>query len=179
MDKLEKYITEHRNQLDAREPGSELWANIEGDLDKRSKQKWFTGGILWKAASIVLLLTVIWLIADRNGQFTDLNKVARDENTEIDLTEVENYYSSIILARQEQIKEYVNQYPELDQRFLNDLNRLDESYEQLKTDLEIGYSEKILNAMIVNLQMQIDVLNQQLEIIENIKNMREDETVNI
>ncbi|MFC2126552.1 hypothetical protein ACFLU5_17315 [Bacteroidota bacterium] len=179
MDKLEKFITKHRERFDNREPDNMIWKKIEGNLDKHNKHKWLTGGILWKAASVVLLITVIWLLADRNGKMSVIDQVTLQESADFDLSEVEKYYTSIIQARQEQIRDYINEYPELDQRFLNDLNRLDENYEKLKMDLEIGYNEKILNAMIVNLQMQIEVLNQQLEIIENFKNMREDETVNI
>ena len=178
MDKLEKFIIEHREQLDNREPDQNLWQKIEGDLDKQNRYKWLSGGILWKAASIVLLFAVIWLIADRNGQ-DDIVQVTPEESTIINLSEVEKYYTNIIMVRKEMIADYINQYPELDRRFLNDLNKLNENYEQLKMNLEDGYSEKLLNAMIVNLQMQIDVLNQQLEIINNIKNIREDETVNI
>ena len=178
MDKLEKYITEHRDQLDTREPDQNLWKKIESDLDNQDRYKWLSGGFLWKAASIVLLLAVIWLVADRIEQ-DDIARVTPEQSSIINLSEVENYYMDIIQVRQEMIKGYINKYPELDQRFLNDLNKLNENYEQLRTNLENGYSDKLLNAMIVNLQMQIDVLNQQLEIIENIKNIREDEAINI
>ena len=50
-------------------------------------------------------------------------------------------------------------------------------YEELQSEYEQVQDEKIKDAMILNLQLRIDLLNEQLNIIRNIKNIKEDEKI--
>ena len=52
-------------------------------------------------------------------------------------------------------------------------------YAVLKKDMKNGNEENLIDAMILNLQLRIDILNQQLKIIQSIENSQKDEKVNI
>ena len=60
--------------------------------------------------------------------------------------------------------------PELYQEFASDLNRLEKSYRSLKADFPKNPNQEVLiQAMIQNLQLQINLLNEQLRVIQRIK----------
>lgn len=181
MDKLENYILDHRDGLDVKEPNGKLWERIENELDQRVKRRWIgiSNSFIWKAASIILFIMIIGLLIDRKYNQPYKDQVTNIGMPDINLAEVESYYIGLIDVKQKEITDYINKYPELDTRFLNDLNTLDANYQQLKNELNAGYNERILNAMIQNLQMQTEILNQQMEIIENIKTIKQNETVQI
>ena len=55
-------------------------------------------------------------------------------------------------------------------QFLGDMNKLDSSYNTLKNELPVNPNrEQLLEAMIQNLRLQTELLNQQLFIIKQIK----------
>jgi phage shock protein A len=60
--------------------------------------------------------------------------------------------------------------PFLYKKFSFDIKRLDSTYTLLKQQLPVNPNkEELLEAMIYNLQLQIELLNQQLNIIQKIK----------
>jgi hypothetical protein len=60
--------------------------------------------------------------------------------------------------------------PVLYNQFIKDITRLDSSYNALQTQLpENPNREQLLEAMIQNLRLQTDLLNEQLLIIQKIK----------
>jgi transaldolase len=96
------------------------------------------------------------------------------------LIEAEGYYMSLISQMSEEITTYgQNDYS--DPQFKQDMNRLDSVYQTLKQDLVLGNEQSIVDAMIQNLQLRIEVLNNQLEIIQSIEQFKkeENESVNI
>ncbi len=54
-----------------------------------------------------------------------------------------------------------------------DISGLDSSYARLKRELvNTPNKERIIEAMIINLQMRMDILNQQLKTLEKIKQLK-------
>jgi len=81
--------------------------------------------------------------------------------------------------KQSELKQIEKDHPELYQRFVKDMNKLDSSYQALKTELPKNANrELLLEAMIQNLRLQTELLNQQLSIIKqlNQKNTKENES---
>ena len=64
---------------------------------------------------------------------------------------------------------------ELGSDFLYEIDLLDSMYVVLKQDMKNGNKENLADAMILNLQLRIEVLNQQLRIIQSIENKQKDE----
>ena len=69
-----------------------------------------------------------------------------------------------------ELKEIEKENPNLYKKFVTDINKLDSSYNALKKELpENPNREQLLEAMIENLRLQTEILNQQLSIINQIK----------
>jgi hypothetical protein len=180
MDKLEKFISEQRSSFDDLNPPDSLWHKINDQLESEGKEV-FMFRHLWKVAAIFLFAVVVWLLVDRQQQQEQMNLSQIEATQGIDLSEVENYYVKLIENKQQEIRHFVGVYPEADEQLNEDINKLDSSYQELKRKLLQQPNEKIIDAMVINLQTRIEILNQQLGILERVKQLKEqsDETSNI
>ena len=177
MDKLEKYIQDHRPSFDDRHPSETLWPKINSRLDREGREIPLFRHV-WKAAAILLFAAVIWLLVDRQNQKEQWN-LSQIETTEgIAFNEVESYYVSQIEIKQQEINKFITANPEVDDQLLVDINNLDSTYQELKKKLTQGPNEKIIDAMVINLQIRIELLNQQLSVLERIKNLKDQNNEN-
>jgi phage shock protein A len=72
--------------------------------------------------------------------------------------------------KQNELRQIEKDQPELYRQFVSDITQLDSSYNSLKKELPANPNrEQLLEAMIQNLQLQTELLNQQLRIIKQIK----------
>jgi hypothetical protein len=179
MDNLEKFIHENREQFDNREPGDELWNNISNKLDHSHRPERFINHWIWKAASIVLFVAVLGLLIERQFRQAKEVTINRPQKQTIEFKQVEEYYTSLIVSKRAEIQDYLQANPSFRNEFTGDILQLDSMYVSLKMELSNNYSEKIVDAMIVNLQMRIRILNQQLNILQKIKNAKENEKPSI
>ena len=180
MDNLEKYIKENRVAFDDRNPPEDAWHYINGRVEKNKTRMFSISTYLWRAAVIVLLAVVTLLLVDRSEKedtIAEANEFINDN--EIAFNDVEAFYFKEIETKQSLIIQFVADNPELDKDLLGEIDQLDSTYQMLKSAAEVGQSERIIDAMVLNLQMRIDILNQQLEVLEKIKNIKENEKVSI
>lgn len=86
-----------------------------------------------------------------------------------DPNEALGQYTKLIESKQHQLGILKEAYPELYQRFSEDLKALEFSYEALKEKAAKGANRQlVLEAMIQNLEYQSALLNRQLDIIKHI-----------
>jgi chromosome segregation ATPase len=79
-------------------------------------------------------------------------------------------FTTVIEAKQMELRKLEKDDPELYKKFAGDIQKLDSAYHSLRNTLNANpNTEQLLQAMISNLQMQIDLLNQQLTIIQKVK----------
>jgi predicted negative regulator of RcsB-dependent stress response len=79
-------------------------------------------------------------------------------------------FTNVIEAKQTELKKLEKDDPELYKKFAGDIQKLDSAYHSLRSNLNANpNTEQLLQAMISNLQLQIDLLNQQLTIIQKVK----------
>ena len=105
----------------------------------------------------------------------DINKLAPEYALQM------NQFVQLIGLKQDQLKTLAKEQPELYKKFTSAINQLDSSYNTLKNQLSSTPNrELLLGAMIQNLQLQLNVLNQQLNIINQIKESKKynDEKIN-
>ncbi|GAB3986731.1 hypothetical protein GCM10028807_04770 [Spirosoma daeguense] len=80
------------------------------------------------------------------------------------------HYTQLIDDKRSELKQMTEDNPALYQEFATDLDRLENSYRSLKADLPKNPNQEVLiQAMIQNLQLQINLLNEQLRVIQRIK----------
>ena len=167
-DRLERFVKQNRGQFDDEEPNELVWNRINERLAVKPDVK-VRQLVWWRAAAVIFFVCSIGLLF-RDGLFsTHQNEVADDP-----FIQTEHYYASQIADKEQLIQLYLVNYPGLGVEFKNDLGQLDDIYIQLKEDYIINNSEVVLDALIMNLQSRIDLLNRQLNIIKSI-NQKEDE----
>jgi hypothetical protein len=177
--KLEKFIGDHRNEFDDAIPSNKVWENIEHGFTGKKKQKGILAPLYkWSIAAALLItagITVLLLvnnkkadtglyISSKNDSATDINAIAPEYAPQV------NEFAKLVALKQEELKALAPEQPELYQKFTTDINQLDSSYKSLKKQLGITPNrEMLIEAMIQNLKLQLNVLNQQLNIINQIK----------
>jgi hypothetical protein len=183
---LEKFIRDNREQFDNDEPRPQVWSELEKQLappetnGKVLAMKFLRLGI----AAAILVLAGIGVFYLLNGTGKS-DPVAQSQDTKTSPTTNENklleeinpvfakevyHFTQLIELKQTELKQIEKDNPELYKQFLGDMNNLDSSYLLLKNELPVNPNrEELLEAMIQNLRLQTELLNQQLFIIKQIK----------
>ena len=190
-DNLERFIRDNREAFDNKEPSDALWKKIETGLANQqpepvspfreiyknsvlsaSPKRGFQIGwpsLDWRvAASVaVFLLAGCFLYMNRQyGVVSQPNLVVASPGYAKEVVQ----YTRLIDNKRMVLKQLAEGNPEIYQTFAADLNRLEKSYRSLKADLPQNPNQEVLiQAMIQNLQLQINLLNEQLRVIERIK----------
>ena len=174
MNNLEEYIKSNRSEFDHKEPRDKLWDRIEADLDQ-SQNQWDSGW-LWKAAVVVLLAVCSFLVWERNQEQSIDNSVASEFYVNPEFVETELYYTDLIAQQSMAVQEFDINDPEIKENFKVDIASLDTMYQELKQEYVDTGNEAVLDAMIGNLQLRMELLNEQLLILEQIQNDYNNET---
>lgn len=179
-DELEKFIKERREQFDSAEPRPDLWIDIANDINNAHKQKSLTRSFtIWRVAAVMLVLVTSWLVVDKVMQKQSPAEIIISQ----DLQDAEAFYFSLITQKQQEVIK-LSEDLNIGNAFANEINKLDSTYNILKDNLRYGSQEDVADAMILNLQLRIDILNQQLNIIQAIERSKsqknkEDETIRL
>ena len=169
MNELEKHIIKHRKDFDLYDPSPAVWQRIEKDLEapeQTRKSRRILPLRWWAAAAVAIALgSFFFLRPTEVGTATvDLRKINPSYAMQIEFAQED------INERQSQIMSLVQEYPALAKKFQADLVALDVTYEKLRDNLfQEQNQEMLLKAMIANLKLQISVLEDQLELLENLK----------
>lgn len=177
-DKLEKYIKEHKDKLDTGVPSDAVWDSIEKELEEDVPKKIFNLTNLWKVAAVFFFGLSIYLLSQMN-QTTDVTSNQVAETVDAEFLETENFYASKISTKRSLLIKNGTNNPELVKDFTSDINKLDSIYQTLKEELKSGNTAALQHALIQNLQLRMELLNQQLVILENVKNTNKNEKISI
>jgi len=164
-DPIDRFIKQNRGDFEENHD-LQKWDQIAKRLDKKQERK----GYMWKAAAVIFFACTTVLLIQKMNYGTQLS----DESAEI--IEVEQYYTKLISQKVAEIEQYNDSA--LVAEFLSESVRLDEIYHELKTKFseDIG-NDKIAAALINNLQMQIRILNLQLEILQDLKQQKNENNI--
>ena len=167
-DQLEKFIMDNRDAFDHETPRKDTWNQIDKRLTKKSNM-WPT---VWKIAAMLFMATTILLVIDRSQEKIEEPLLSEE------LIQAEDYYVSMINEKRMIIMDELT--PEQEEEFLVEIDQLDSMYNELKNTYQTNTSnDRIVDAMISNLQLRLEILNRQLEILENIKNQDNENAIEI
>jgi hypothetical protein len=196
--RFEQFMRDNRDQFDTNEPGEQVWKKLEQQLSANKNQsRWLSGQktnnqktvvlkiFRWSAAAAILILAGVGVFSLLNNRNTTPSDVAQHSVTkdtpatngdailkEINPTYAQEVYhfTRLIELKQNELREIEKDDPNLYKKFVSDINKLDSSYNALRRELpENPNREQLLQAMIENLRLQTEILNQQLNIINQIK----------
>ncbi len=171
QDKFEEFVKSSRKELDVLEPREELWNKIEKKLNEQKPLNKLR--VYYVAASLVflMLLSFVALTLTRNVQS---DSVSQSENIMPGQEEAEMYYAALIEIKRNELGHLKNNDPDLYKEFDRQLENMQSIYNQLKNEMKVSPDkELVLKAMIENLQIQLQVLNQQLEITNEVKHKKQ------
>lgn len=179
MSRLEEFIRDNRNAFDDAKPSGDVWNQIEKTVVPTLNN---TGSVRtisfakWSMAAAAMLIISIVIVYYFSSVKTDVTPAAIAGKLDADnmlIPEV-NEFTRMIVLKQEELKNVAREQPELYNKFTNDITQLDSAYKALKTQLRVTPNKEMLvEAMIQNLQLQLSVLNQQLNILKQIKQSKE------
>ena len=179
-DRLEKFILDNRNEFDSHEPPAGMWDKINQNRQQEEKvvelkpkpKQW--KGILWKAASVVVIFAIGFALSEMRHQ--DTGQLAQQEEPQAEmqypeLIEAEVYYTSKVNKQLVKIDSYSATYPEMRQQVDYDISELDSLYQELKKDLNENIdNQEVIEAMIQNYRLKVQVLEDILLMLEQMEN---------
>lgn len=175
--KLKNFIQDNRRAFDDEMPPGKIWDQIDAsfsDVPKKRKSH----GLLYKwamaAAAMLVIASGIYYLAIKKDTVTPIAAIEKETGKLPPEYESQmNLFVKMIDTKQEELKMLAGEQPELYRKFTTDIIQLDSSYHTLKNQLgSTPNREMLLEAMIQNLQLQLNVLNQQLNIINQIKEQK-------
>ena len=138
-----------------------------GQQTGRTRRLW--PNLDWRVAASIAVLLLVGGLLYTNQQYGVTRQPEVMAANPTYAKEVAQY-TQLIDTKRVELKQMTEDNPALYKEFATDLNRLEHSYQSLKADLPKNPNQEVLiQAMIQNLQLQINLLNEQLRVIQRIK----------
>jgi predicted CoA-binding protein len=152
--RLEEFIDQNRDAFDDKVPGEKVWKNIEASLPFSRKSLWNNTSI-WRAAAILFMGLSIYMFVPKNAGSRNSGEKMLNE-----FQDVERFYVQEISEK----VQLIDGYERSDglSGFTKDIDQLEAMYMVLKEQMEASPSQKVKDALVLNLLVRIDLLNQQL-----------------
>lgn len=184
---LERFVRDNREAFDQMEPSPAIWDKIGASLGDQSRPNKTRvvrmSRVRWAVAATLLLAlagTLGYMFFNqqseevRRAQFAGREQpVVEDplvQQIDPQYAKLVSQFTEVIESKQSELRKIEKDDPALYQKFSGDIHKLDSAYHVLRGTLNANpNTEQLLQAMISNLQLQIDLLNQQLTVIKKIK----------
>jgi len=160
-DSLENFVRKNRAAFDDKTPSDGVWSRIEESLPRRRKTSLWNSAPLWRVAAVIFMALSIYLIIPKHIP----KSPGGNDTTLRDFNDVEKFYVEQISEKVELIDEF--QRHEGVEGFTNDFKQLEAMYAVLKEEMKVHPSKKVREALVLNLLVRIDLLNQQLHALEH------------
>jgi hypothetical protein len=176
--RLEDFIKTNRAEFDELEPATDIWFNIEQGLSEKQaaltkkEAKTFTLAFVLKVAAIVAVVMAVGFefYLHVQGPAVDIAKINPEYAKE------QMHYASLVQNKRTELKVLAQSDPQLYKEFSGEIAKMDSTYKKLNKDLATSPNQDlVIRAMIRNLQVQTEVLNQQLQVIEQFNQMKKDQ----
>ncbi len=157
-DSLKDFVDRNRDGFDSRQPQHTAWKGIESNLPGKQVSLWNSVAI-WRAAAIVLLGISGYLFFAPQGF-----KNTKIETAQIkgDFKDLEVFYSNQIVEKKELVNQFQTETGLTEDEVTQNLQKLEAMYQVLKEQMETRPTQDVKDALVLNLLVRIDLLNQQL-----------------
>lgn len=170
---LNTFFENLRSDFDTEEPNSGHDSRFLTKLNNQNREVITLSqpkSNFWKpflsiAASVVLIVTV-FIGINKSNEPNDLASISPE------MAKTQNFFTTAISAEIEKLNnELTPEFQDLVVDALFQIELLDQNYNKLKQDLtDSGNDKRVINAMISNFQDRIDILNNVLNQIDELKN---------
>ncbi len=194
--KIEQFTKSNKEKLDLHEAPNGLWAKIENELNTdesgevkskiiplKKEPKMVSIRVVWQmAAGFLLIILAVGVLPnlDWNEKTSEIEQkeelTLNEQIAEVapELMEAEKYYSHEINQRLVQLKQMNLSGTGVNiESFEDEMLELGSVYEGMKEEfVSSEANERVLSAMIDNLQMRMEILNRQLQILQEVKDIK-------
>ena len=158
-DHLEQFVRANKASLDMEEPRPAVWRKIRKNLSLRESS---SISYVWKVAAVFFFCISILFTVDKFGTSSGLSQTNKGN----EFQKVEEYYMDEIEQKMILIHNVSGSDFSRDPGSEQDLQKLDAMYQVLKEEYELNPSSKITDALILNLLIRVDILNNELYQVE-------------
>ena len=157
-DSLGKFINENREEFDSQVPPESVWNKIETALPKASKQIFWNSVTFWRAAALILFGLSAYLVVSKNYSRPNKQEIAEIQG----FNDLETYYSSQISEKMDMVHRYQTSTGLTEDEITQNMKKLEAMYLVLKDEMKRRPSQDVRDALVLNLLVRIDLINQQL-----------------
>jgi len=161
-DELEQLVRDNKVAFNDQEPRKKVWKKIDQQLNDRSGYSW-----VWKVAAVLFFLSTVGLSFFVNNNDKSVETTIADTSIKKDFDGVESYYLDQISEKKAEIYQYEGNERVVNQHYEQDLQKLDAMYQVLKEEYNTNPSQKVIDALTLNLLVRIDILNKEIEALES------------
>ncbi|MBS1559524.1 MAG: hypothetical protein JST69_12450 [Bacteroidetes bacterium] len=158
-DSLEKFVEENRGHFDSHQPPESAWNEIAQSLPGKTKFLFLNTVIFWRAAAIILFMVSGYLLVDKFSPFTERS----DRAAWLGFTDLEKYYNEQISEKMALVSQYQAQTNLTEDEVTQNLKKLNAMYQVLKEEMKTRPTQDVRDALVLNLLVRIDLINQQLQ----------------
>lgn len=163
-DSLKDFIHQNRDGFDDKEPREQAWSKIEATLPTGKTISLWNSVSIWRAAAILFLGLATYFFMTGNQSSMQKREIAKLQS---EFSDIEVYYSSEIAEKVAMINHFDESH-ESDQ-FTQDFQKLEAMYQVLKEQMKIQPTQKVKEALVLNLLVRIDLLNQLLYKLDQVE----------
>jgi hypothetical protein len=157
-DSLKDFVEQNRDGFDNRQPLDGAWKKIERSLPSKSVSLW-SSVIIWRAAAILLFGISAYLFFAPQGIRNTKIETAQIKG---DFKDLEVFYSSQIIEKKELVNQFQMETGLTEDEVTQNLQKLEAMYQVLKEQMDKRPTQDVKDALVLNLLVRIDLLNQQL-----------------
>ena len=164
---LEEFVSGRRGQFDDKTPSKNVWLRIERTLFGANKTISMWNSVsLWRAAAIVMMSLSLYLFFSSNNHL----RIRQDTASQQDFVDAESYYSMQITEKTALIS---SEGLFEDDSFTQDIQKLEAMYAVLAEDMKQRPSSRVKDALVLNMLIRIDLLNQQIKKLDESRRSKE------
>jgi len=149
---MENFIRQNKAAFDDKEPSEKVWKKINNTLFNTTSL--WNSLTMWRAAAVLLFGVCVYLLVPKLGERQD--RLAMNE-----FKDIESYYFTQISEKTDLLKEFEGADTGLN-GYTSDFQQLEAMYQVLKEEMKTRPSQKVKDALVLNLLIRIDLLNKQL-----------------
>lgn len=163
-DELEDFIRKNRDAFDDRDVPRDAWSNISKRMTFATHSLW-NSVALWRAAAIVFMvisgysLISISMSRRSNAEEARAGIISLNEFRDVEAFYIKQISDKVMLIDNFKSSDGLN-------GFTHDFHQLEAMYMVLKEEMKSSPSDKVKDALVLNLLVRINLLNQQLHKLE-------------
>jgi uncharacterized protein HemX len=157
-DSLKDFVDRNREGFDNRQPPETAWKKIESNLPGKSVSLW-NSVVLWRTAAVLLLGASGYLFFSPQVVKNNRMDTAQAKG---EFNDLEVFYSSQIVEKKELVSRFQSETGLTEDEVTQNLQKLEAMYQVLRDEMKARPTQDVQDALVLNLLVRIDLLNQQL-----------------